>query len=178
MPNIVLVGFMGTGKSSVGKKLAYKLRRRLVNTDDLIERKTGMVIGDIFRQKGESYFRRKEREVIKEVSRLDDVVIDAGGGVVINEENIRDLKENGIIFCLNADAETILRRTRHESHRPLLNVENPLLEIKRLLGQREKYYKRADYQIDTSGKSIEEVAARIIEIVNAQRGRLLNRDVG
>jgi shikimate kinase len=130
----------------------------------LIEKNEGMPINDIFEKKGEPYFREKEREIIIEVSKKENVVIDAGGGVVINENNVKDLKKNGIIFCLNATPEEILRRTKKYTHRPLLNVSDPRTEIERLLEKRKDYYRRADYQIDTMEKSIEEVSKEIIAI--------------
>jgi len=168
MKNIVLVGFMGGGKTSVGKSIRDTLKMRLVNTDDLIEKKEGMSIAGIFAKKGESYFRKLEREIVKEISKSENSIIDTGGGVVINEDNVKDLKKNGLIFCLNATPEEILRRTKRYVHRPLLNVDDPLTEIKELLNKRKEYYKRADYQIDTNGKSIEEVAKEIIEIYKRQ----------
>ena len=171
MKNIVLVGFMGTGKTTVGRLIAQDLNRQFITTDDLIEKKAHMSINDIFEKKGEEGFRELEREVIKEISKDEDSIVDAGGGVVMNEDNVKDLKENGIIFCLNATPKEILRRTEKYKHRPLLNrlkiatqIGNQLVEIKRLLKEREEYYKRADYQIDTNGKSITEVSREIIEI--------------
>ncbi len=171
MKNIVLVGFMGTGKTTVGKLIAQNLNRQFIATDDLIVKKAHMSINDIFEKRGEPYFRELERDVIVEVSKKHSVVIDAGGGVVINELNVKDLKANGIIFCLNATAPEILKRVEKYKHRPLLNgleivgqIGNQLLEIRRLLKEREEYYKRADYQIDTNGKSIKEVSQGIIKI--------------
>lgn len=164
MKNIVLVGCMGTGKTAVGKGIADVLERELINTDDLIEKKAGMTINDIFTKKGEPHFRKLEREVIKEVSQAEDAVIDAGGGVVINEENVNDLRKNGIIFCLNASAEDILERTKHYAHRPLLHVSDPITKIKDLLEKRREYYERADYQVETTGRNIAELSQEIIEI--------------
>lgn len=168
MKNIVLVGFMGTGKTTIGGLLAGRLNMSYINTDSLIEKKEGLTINDIFGKKGEPYFRKAEREIIKEVSKKENMVIDTGGGVIINEDNIKDLKENGVIFCLNASPEEILRRTKRCAHRPLLNVDNPLSEIKKLLNKRSHYYKKADCQIDTNGRSAAEVAEEIIGIYNRQ----------
>ena len=170
MKNIILVGFMGTGKTTVSEILAQHFHMGLIQTDCLIEKKEGMSINDVFSKKGEPYFREKEREAIEELSKKENVVIDAGGGVVINEDNVRDLKKNGVIFCLNATAEEILRRTKEYTYRPLLNISNPLSEIKKLLKKREGYYKRADYQIDTNGKSVTKVAKEIIEIYKKHMG--------
>lgn len=155
---------MGTGKTVVSGCIAESLEMRLINTDDLIEKKAGMSINEIFVKLGEPHFRKLEREVIKEISQGKDSVIDAGGGVVINEENVKDLKENGLIFCLNATPEEILERTKNYSQRPLLNVSGPLTEIEQLLRKREEYYERADYQISTSGGSVTQIAQEIIDI--------------
>ncbi len=164
MKNIVLVGFMGTGKTAVGKEIARALGMQLVNIDDIIEKKAGMPINDIFTRKGESYFRQLEREVMMEISDSDYSVIDTGGGAVINELNVKDLKMEGILFCLNATADEILKRVGDETHRPILNVSDPLEQINYLLKKRIPYYKRADYQIDTNGRSIKEIAEEIISI--------------
>ena len=164
MENIVLAGFMGTGKTSVGGLISQELNMEYVNTDDLIEKKVGMSINDIFSKKGKPHFRQVESEVIKEVSQKDNSLIDAGGGVVINELNVNNLKQKGIIFCLNATPEEILKRTKKYSHRPLLNVADPLAEIKKILKNRIEYYKRAEYQSDTTDKTADEVSKEIIEI--------------
>ncbi|MEA3305757.1 MAG: shikimate kinase, partial [Candidatus Omnitrophota bacterium] len=111
----------------------------------------------------ESYFRGLERKIIAGLSKRRDAVIDAGGGAVIDESNVKGLKANGVIFCLNAAPEIILRRTEKYTHRPLLNVPDPLAEIKKLLKKRKNYYKKADYQIDTSAKSVDEVSREIIK---------------
>jgi len=162
--NIVIVGFMGTGKTEVSKVLADVLNMRLVNTDDLIEKKEGMAINEIFLKKGESHFRKVESEVVKEVSQMKDAVIDAGGGVVMNEENVRDLQANGMLFCLNATPYDILERTSKYAHRPLLKVGDPLGKIKEILAKRKEYYERADFQVDTSRKAVKSVADAIIQI--------------
>ena len=163
MKNIVIVGFMGTGKTAVARLIAQNLNRQFINTDAMIEKKSRMSINDIFKKKGESYFRGLERKIIAGLSKKHDAVIDAGGGIVINESNVKDLKANGVIFCLNATPEIVLRRTGKYTHRPLLNVIDPLAEIKKLMKKRKSYYKRADYQIDTSGKSVDEVSREIIK---------------
>ncbi len=164
MKNIVIVGFMGTGKTAVSRVLADVLNMRLVSTDDMIEERENMAINEIFTEKGEPYFRKAESEVIGEVSRLEDAVIDAGGGVVLNAENVNALKKNGLVFCLNATPYEILERTSRYQHRPLLKVADPLGKIKDLLEKRKEYYESADFQIDTSRKGIQGVADEIIQI--------------
>ncbi len=164
MKNIVIVGFMGTGKTVVGKEVARRLGMQFINIDEMISRKAGMSINDIFTKKGESFFRQLERDVIMEAAAGDDSVIDTGGGAVIDELNVKDLKAAGILFCLNAAAEEIFKRVRRETHRPLLNISDPLEQINYLMKKREPYYKRADYQIDTNSRTIKEIAEEIIDI--------------
>ncbi|MBL7071936.1 MAG: AAA family ATPase [Candidatus Omnitrophica bacterium] len=164
MKNIVLVGFMGTGKTAVSMVLADILNMPLINIDSLIEEREGMPINEIFAKKGEAHFRQVEGEVIKEISGHDDTVIDAGGGSMIDEENVKNLRKNGVLLCLNASPEEILKRTSKYSNRPLLNVADPPGNIKELLAKRREYYERADYQIDTSHKDINKVAEEVIRV--------------
>lgn len=163
MKNIVLVGFMGTGKSVVGKRVASQLNMKFINTDDIIEEKEKRPITEIFEKSGEPYFRKVEREAVREISEMDNVVIAAGGGVVLNEENIARLKKKGVLICLGAAAEVIYERTKKHKHRPLLNVKDPVSKIKELLDSRAPFYAKADYQVDTSDKSVDEVVEEIIK---------------
>ncbi|MFH1779255.1 MAG: shikimate kinase [Candidatus Omnitrophota bacterium] len=165
MKNIILVGFMGTGKTAVGKELAKKLKMKFIDMDDIIKKREGMEISDIFKQKGESYFRDVEKEVAREVSKQSNLVIAAGGGVVINKENVKNLKSNGIMICLNASPDKILERTKRYTHRPLLNVPEPSKRVWELLAKRAQYYARADYQIDTTNLTIDEVVQKILKII-------------
>ncbi|MBL7068429.1 MAG: shikimate kinase [Candidatus Omnitrophica bacterium] len=165
MKNIVLVGFMGTGKTVIAKSLARRLKMRYVSTDDIIEQREKRPISDIFAKDGESYFRRVEKRIVKEVSLMNNIVVAAGGGVVIDEENLKDLKKRGVVICLNASAEDILERTKTYAHRPLLNVPDPLGKIRELLRAREAYYKRADYQINTSGRTRDVVIDEIVRLL-------------
>lgn len=161
MNNIILVGFMGTGKSVVGKKLAAKLNKDFVESDDVIEAREKMPIRDIFEKKGEPYFRRVEKEVIKEASSRKNVVISAGGGAIMDEENFNNLKNSGTLICLKASPDTILKRTKDLKTRPLLNVPDPKKRIGGLLKKREPYYNKADLIIETDNLSIEQVVERI-----------------
>jgi shikimate kinase len=164
MPNIILVGFMGTGKTVVGQELSNKLNMPLIDTDDVIEEDSCMIISDIFAQFGEPHFRDLESEAVRKVSHLDGYVISAGGGAVIRESNVFEFKKNGIVFCLNATPETIFKRVSHETHRPLLQTEDPMKRIRELLEQRAPYYARADYTIKTSGRSVSDIASEIARI--------------
>lgn len=164
MPNIVLVGFMGTGKTSVGRRISKQLKMPLVDTDNVIERNSGMAISDIFARHDESYFRDLESAAACKVSGLDNHVIATGGGIVLRESNLKLLKQNGIVFCLTAPPETIWMRVRRSTHRPLIQTSQSLDEIRRMLADRAPYYARADYDIQTSGLSVYHVANRIVEI--------------
>ena len=166
MKNIVIVGFMGTGKTVIAKRLAEEMKRSYVSTDDLIEKKENRTIRAIFREEGEPYFRGVEKEVIKEVASRDNQVIDAGGGVVLDSENIDILKKTGIMVCLWAQPKTIYERTREYGHRPLLNVEDPEGKIKELLDCRRPFYEKADHHIDTTELNIDEIVSRIRKIAS------------
>ncbi|RKY05075.1 shikimate kinase [Candidatus Poribacteria bacterium] len=170
MANIVLIGFMGTGKTSVGKKLSEILGYPMVDVDELIEQELRMSIPEIFKRFGERFFRDVEAEMIKKVSQLDRHIIATGGGSVLREENWANLRRNGVIFCLNATPEEIWRRVSGFSHRPLLNVPDPMGAIRELLRIRAPYYAKADHQIDTTGKSIDQVVEEILEILEALKG--------
>src|SRR5437868_4240316 len=116
---------MGSGKSKVARRLAEQLKVELISTDALIEAKAGKSINEIFRLHGEAYFRNLESEIIKEVSLRQGVIIDCGGGVVLHDENLKNLKTNGNVFFLEATPEIIYKRIKNEKHRPLLNVPDP-----------------------------------------------------
>lgn len=163
--NIVLTGFMGTGKTVVGKKVAKALNMKYIDTDEVIEKDAGRKIHQIFEESGEKHFREVETKVVKCVGLLDGFVISAGGGVVLKKENMEELERNGMVICLTASPEVILRRTRNTSYRPLLNVEDPAGKIKELLEKRAPFYKRCSLMIDTSEKSTGKVAEEIIRFV-------------
>lgn len=166
MTNIVLTGFMCTGKTSVGKKLAERLHFEYIDTDDLIEQQIGLKITEIFEKYGEPYFRDIESDIVKKVSLLDRKIISTGGGVVLRKENIQNLKRNGIIINLTAKPETIYERLKKQPGiRPLLNKPNPLEEIKKLLNYREEFYKDCDLRIDTDELSVDEVVEEILKYI-------------
>ncbi|MFN4227887.1 MAG: shikimate kinase [Candidatus Ratteibacteria bacterium] len=164
--NIVLVGFMGTGKSEVGCLLAEKLKRKFFDTDKIIEEREKDRIARIFQVKGEEYFRNLEEQVIEEVSKYENCVIATGGGALIREKNYLNLKKNGILICLTATPEEIYKRTLPKKDRPLLMRSKNVIEtIKELLEIRKPYYEKADYTIDTTNKKIEAVVDEIIKII-------------
>lgn len=165
MKNIYLVGFMATGKTVVGRKLAERKTREFVDLDGLIEEREKQAISDIFAQKGEAYFRRVESVVLAEVSGRDNLIVACGGGIVINKDNIDVMRASGVIICLTASVDVILTRSAGLNHRPLLNVDNPRKRVETLLKERAPFYALADTIIDTSKLSIGEVVSKIYEYV-------------
>ena len=163
--NIYLVGFMGTGKTSVGRALAKKKRWNFVDLDELIELKQRRRIVDIFAQEGEPYFRRIEKKILKQVSAQKKFVVACGGGVVLDADNIKLMKKTGIIICLRATCEVILKRVGASTLRPILNVAKPRERIELLLKMRAPYYMQADKAIDTSVLSVKQVVAEISRIL-------------
>ena len=160
--NIVLTGFMGTGKSAVSRMLSKKLDWQLIDTDSMIEKDTGMKISDIFEKKGESHFRNLETKAVQLVSLSDKAVISCGGGVVLREENMKALETGGFVVCLTASPETIYNRIKSNKDRPLLNVADPTAQIKELLDARQKFYDRCHLLIDTSVLTIEQIVEKIL----------------
>jgi shikimate kinase len=164
--NIYLVGFMGTGKSAVGKELAKRKKLQFVDLDELIELKEKRLISDIFAKEGEPYFRIVEKRTLAEVSMEKKFVVACGGGIVLNNDNMKTMKKTGVIVCLTASPEIILERTRLASHRPLLNVKDPKKQIELLLKMRSPFYAQADKSIDTSKLSIKEVADKVLKLIS------------
>ena len=165
--NIVLTGFMGTGKTAVGRCLADKTAMQYASIDEAIEAREKSPISEIFRLKGEKYFRKIERDMIKEFCSGKGRVIDCGGGAIVDAKNLKDLKASGYVFCLWAEPDVIFKRVRACSSRPLLNVEDPMKAIKELLEKRKSSYMKADFHIDTTNMRPEEVAEEIRRIVDA-----------
>jgi shikimate kinase len=161
--NIVLIGFMGSGKSMIAEALGKRLKRESVSIDGLIEAREGQSIAWIFEKKGEAYFRALEQDVIKGVTSRRGIIIDCGGGVVLRSENLKLLKTHGIVFHLQATPEVIFERIKSERHRPLLQVPDPLGTLKLLYQERLPLYNQADYIIDANDASIEGPVAEIIK---------------
>ncbi len=163
--NIILTGFMGVGKTSVGTRLARDLGFTFVDTDALIEADQKITITEIFSTFGEPYFRDTETRIVKQTLENERQVVSTGGGAVIRDANRKLFKENGITICLQARPEVIYGRIKHETHRPLLQVPDPLARIRDLLASRETFYRQADIIIDTSEKSVDDVISVIREKV-------------
>ena len=163
--NIVLVGFMGTGKSVVGRVIAQKLEFHFIDTDDVIEQTSKAKISDIFAEHGEVYFRDLESQAVKSVALMKNQVVATGGGVVLRSSNIDLLRTGGPIFCLNATPKAIWDRVRSSRSRPLLRGPEPLKKIETLLDKRAPYYALADHQIETTGVAVDRVADEIISYI-------------
>lgn len=167
MKNIVLIGFMGSGKTVIAKKLSKILKKQIIDTDELIEKKQKIRIKKIFKLYGEKYFRQLEADVVEVVSKQKDKIISTGGGVVTNFKNIRELKKNGIIVYLKNRFETSLRRLKNKKDRPLFNITD-IKRTRRLFNKRLLLYKKAaDIVVKTDDKNIVEV---VEEIINKTRG--------
>ena len=162
--NLVLVGFMGTGKSAVGRRAARRLGRMLVDMDALIEKRAGRSIPEIFRDSGEPCFRALEREAVRDLAAQRGLVIAAGGGVVLNPENPADLARTGVVVCLWADPDEILRRVGGDEHRPLLQAPDRRERIAKLLEQRRPLYEAIPDRVDTTGRTADEVTEEVLRI--------------
>jgi shikimate kinase len=170
--SIALIGFMGTGKTTVGKLLASRLGKKFIDMDTLIEKKAGKSIPAVFRDEGEIRFRELEIEVTREVSGRKNVVIACGGGVVLNKINIDRLEQECLIVCLTASPAVILKRTSDGGERPLLKVKGRVRQIEELLKYRWPYYVHsADIMINTSRIAPETVARKIMEKVREHESR-------
>jgi len=167
--NIYLVGFMGTGKSAVGRELAKKWKWHFVDLDELIELREKRTIAEIFACEGEPYFRRVESRVLREVVGERNFVVACGGGIVLEKVNILTMKEEGFVVCLSASIPVILKRTCKETHRPLLKVKDPRKQIELLLKMRAPYYALADKMINTSKLTVKQVVGKILKILTRQR---------
>jgi shikimate kinase len=154
---------MGTGKTTVGNRLAEILGFTFVDTDREIEERTGKSITRLFSEDGEAYFRDLESEVIEEVSTRSKTVISSGGGSVVRPENLQRLRQSGLVVCLSATPEVVLQRIQGAADRPLLRVSEPLKEIERLLQLRESGYSMAHLTVDTSSALVDQVVDRVHE---------------
>ncbi len=163
-PNIYLIGFMGVGKSAVGRALARSLHLQYLDSDWAIEHKAGMPITEIFKTRGEAAFRSMEREFIESGHPAEGVVVSCGGGLPVQPGMGELLKSKGVVICLFASPETIVQRTVGNPKRPLLNVENPEERIRQLMGEREPVYMNTGIGISTESRSIAEVVKNIARI--------------
>lgn len=169
MRNIVLTGFMGTGKTAIGRIVARLLKYEFVDTDQLVEEVTGLTINQIFQKYGEVRFRSEEALVVKKLANKKRLVIATGGGVVLDEENVKILKKNGTFVLLTTDPNVILERVSRRNTRPLLAKGKTMDNILNLLKEREPYYKKcADLIVDTSSTSLDDTAEQVIKKIKEE----------
>jgi shikimate kinase len=160
--NLALIGFMGSGKSSVGRLAADVLHFTFLDTDHVIEARAGKPISEIFAQDGEAAFREWEKRIVEELTRREKTVIATGGGLPADAANLASLKTHALVICLWASPENLWERVRGHDHRPLLNEADPLSKIRELLSAREPYYRQADVLVNTEMRSVREVAQHVI----------------
>jgi len=161
---------MGTGKSAIGQELAARWGRPFLDMDALIEQREGRTIPEIFRDSGEAFFRRLETQVAAELSEPRGLVIAAGGGIVLNPLNLEHLRRGGIVVCLTASPEAILERVANDTHRPLLQAADRERRIRELLEVRRPLYEAIPERVDTTGRSIAEVADRVEAVFRRATG--------
>ncbi len=164
--NILLIGFMGSGKSTVGKELAKALDCNFIDMDDEIEQKENRSICDIFNTEGEGHFRKLETDYLQFLLRTNNAIISTGGGVVLKEGNRKLLKAIGKVIFLHADVEHIVKNVKDDTTRPLLQSDDYIKTITEMLELREdKYLSSADMIIQTSGKSVECIVDEIMSLL-------------
>jgi shikimate kinase len=171
MAQVVLTGFMGTGKTEVGRRLARATSRAVVATDNLVEVTAGRSIPEIFAIEGEAAFRAREREAVRQAVAVPDAVVATGGGALLDPESRRVLLAAGPVVCLTATPEEILRRVGEANDRPLLagaSRDERLARIRALLDAREAGYRLATHRIDTTGRSVDDVVGEIRSLVGAE----------
>ncbi len=165
MKNLVLVGFMGSGKTKAGKLAAARLGMKFVDMDEIIEQRHNQTISRIFEMKGQAFFRQQERALVRELASEDGRVIATGGGLVLDANNLRDFGRTGVVICWWVDAGVAYERTKHAKHRPLLEAgTDRRTQIEALLGERELLYKAIPLRIDTSAMTVEQQADEIVRI--------------
>ncbi len=170
MKNIYLIGMMGAGKTSTGRKLAESLRFAFVDLDAEIVRKDGRDIPKIFAESGEPFFRDLEASVLKTISRKEDRVVATGGGIVLREENVSEMQSSGTVVLLKAAPETLWQRVKLSKDRPLLNQPQPFETLKKILNSREDAYeKSANIKIRTDEKKTEQVVEEILALLKRKK---------
>jgi shikimate kinase len=162
--NLYLVGFMGTGKTTIGRCVAARLGYEFLDSDHEIERLRGCSVNDIFAREGEPAFRRYEREFIEHGHPATSQVVACGGGLIVQDGMLELVRNCGVIVCLHATLDTIFRRTSQTGTRPLLNVADPAERIRVLYAQREPIYRRAGTMILTEGRSVPEIVSHVLRV--------------
>lgn len=168
---VILTGFMGTGKTAVGEKLAKRLGWEFLDTDLMVEADTGKSITDIFEKEGEQAFRVHEKKMVRKALEKEKVVVATGGGAIVDPDNLKLMKEKGIVIGLSASAESILQRVASMETRPLLRSKDQFKRIESLMSHRSPYYRQADKIVDTTMKRLEETVDEILSVLNANHHR-------
>lgn len=165
--NIVLVGFMGTGKTTVGRILADRRAFAFLDMDEMIVQREGKPIPRIFADSGEAHFRAAERALVKELATRSGLVIATGGGIVLNPDNVADFSRTGLVVCLWAEPEAILRRVGHDANRPLLASDDKIGRIRALLAKRRPLYEAIPIRVDTTDLTPNAVSDQILALYDA-----------
>ena len=168
--NLALIGFMGTGKTSVGRLVAEQLHFEYLDTDDVIQSQTGRTITEIFSTDGEAAFRQMESDLVGNLAARTKTVVSTGGGLPANLQNLDNLKTHALVVCLWASPEKIWERVKNQAHRPLLHDADPQKKIRELLALREPYYKKADVLVNTELRSVREVAQQVVHQFRLEAG--------
>ena len=161
--NIILIGFMGTGKTVTGRVLAERTGMKLIDMDSLIETEQKKTIPEIFAQDGEPAFRQMERELARKLSKRSGLIISTGGGIVLNPDNVADFEKSGLVVCLTASPETIFKRVEKDTSRPLLSGDKKA-QIYTLMKKRKPLYEAIAHRINTDGLTDKQTADRILEL--------------
>lgn len=166
MANIFLIGFMGTGKTTIANSLKRKYDMQVVDMDSQIEEDEKTSIPDIFATRGEEYFRDLETKLIKDLKLQDNIVVSCGGGAVLREENVLEMKKSGKVILLQATPETILKRVKYSNNRPLLEGNKNVDYIRQLMDKRvDKYNQAADYTVNVDDRAVDDIADEIYSLV-------------
>ncbi|MDD2400726.1 MAG: shikimate kinase [Clostridia bacterium] len=173
--NIILIGFMGTGKTAVGKRLATLLNKDFYDSDQEVEAVTSMTISKLFNKYGEVRFRSEENLAIKRLVKKENCILATGGGFILDKKTIKLLAEKGIVICLSARPDVIFERVKRRNNRPLLSKGNLYQTILDLMEEREELYNYADYCIDTSDMDFQEIIDKIISILQDHKNT--NEDI-
>ena len=170
--NLVFIGFMGVGKTIVGKGVAQRLAWPFIDTDVLVEEVLAMSVPQIFTQHGETVFRQVERDVVAHVAERTRCVIATGGGVVLDPQNVDALKRHGLLIHLSLSPQTIFHRIGHQSNRPLLWTDRPQQTLESLFQERERVYRAcSDLTIDRNGLGVDETIERVLTMADPRRAR-------
>lgn len=168
---IIIMGFMGTGKTSVGRVLAKKLLLPFVDLDEEIEQREGESISEIFERRGEAAFRDIERQTLEDVLNEGKAVVATGGGVVLDERNVKGMRSYGKVILLESEPEEIIRRLKGDRSRPLLKGSNMRGRIERIMKEREKFYDFADIRVSSDKRKVDEIADEIVHKLESDRCR-------